>query len=72
MRGGCFGKRQDSINNGPNLSSFNKLHRFQQLCLRAHERTKDRQVPVKHLPEIRAGIVAACCSAGNKPSIVFQ
>src|SRR6201986_453125 len=72
MRLACVAERQHPIDDSANLSLFDKLHRLQQITLRSHEGSEQREVSIEDLPQIGACGVAAGCAARNESPVVLE
>src|SRR5205085_7755167 len=63
---------QHTIHHRTNLTLRHKLHRLEQLRLRTHKRTQQRQMPIKHLPQISARIETTRRAARHQTSVILE
>src|SRR5678816_1830032 len=65
-------ERQHAIDDSTNLTLRDELHSLQQLRLRSHERSEQRQMTVEHLPQISPRIETARRPTSHQSSIVLE
>src|ERR1041385_3652226 len=72
MRLPSFAEQQHTIHHSPNLTFTHKLQCFQQLALRTHKRSEEREVSIEDLAQVGTRIKATRSATRHQPAVVFE